>query len=108
MKQTLQDQTLKRYVTQKRLQVNTNNSREVLEAEVSKHFATVVRRLSSWRAAGLFHASIPLQAGKAKSCYIYFNCMCCRLWYDFGVQLSGWSCAVAAAERNSLRAGGAR
>eukprot|EP00892_Ulva_mutabilis_P003893 jgi/Ulvmu1/1876/UM012_0033.1 len=36
-----EEQTLKRYVTQKRLQVNVNTSREVLEAEISKHFATV-------------------------------------------------------------------
>lgn len=45
----LQEQTLKRYVTQKRLQVNVNTSREVLEAEISKHFATAVRSPSAIR-----------------------------------------------------------
>lgn len=45
---------MKRYVTQKRLQVDVDNTREVLEAEISKHFATVVRCPNAWPPQAVF------------------------------------------------------
>lgn len=60
----MQEQTLKRYVTQKRLQVDVDNTREVLEAEISKHFATVVRCPKAWTPQTVFLTVVGTAAEK--------------------------------------------